>query len=248
MPTNPGIDELADQSKIIIIGTVLTLAASTVQTHPASSHTVVVRVDRIIRMPPALGNLGGRQITVELTAAPGVRVGQRAFFFANGLVYADSLVVKEVGRIDVPPAAAAREALVTQIGEAVQTAPDRVIQRHLTTAQVVVTGKVASIRKVPRPPGSPISEHDPDWRQAVVDVESVESGLPVKQVAVLFPASRDVRWRQSPKFTVGQEGVWILHQHQMAELRAPGYTALHPFDFHPKPQRNRIRALIRGRK
>jgi hypothetical protein len=248
MATESQIDALVDQSKIILVGTVLRLGASTVSTYSPTSHTVIVKVNQVIHAPEALGDLTGQRVTVELTTTPGLAVGQQVAFFANGLVYADSLVVQEVGRLDAPAGPAARQAQVAEIAASVGRTPDRHIQRRLQTADVVVTGKIVSSRKVPRPQGQPISEHDADWREAVIDVQGVESGLPMKQVVLFFPASRDIRWRQAPKFSVGQEGVWILHQHATRELSAPGYTALQPSDFHPKSSRAHMRALIQGRK
>jgi hypothetical protein len=56
-----------------------------------------------------------------------------------------------------------------------------------------------------------------------------------------------VRWRQVPKFSVGQEGVFILQRHRIKELKTPGYLALDPLDFQPKPRRDHIRALIQRR-
>jgi hypothetical protein len=69
----------------------------------------------------------------------------------------------------------------------------------------------------------------------------------MKQLILFFPASRDVRWRQVPKFSVGQEGVFILQRHQIKELKTPGYVALDPLDYHAKPRRDHIRALIQRR-
>ena len=248
MATEPQIGTLVDQSRITFIGTVLQLGASTVPTHTVTSHSVIVYVNRVLRIPPALGNIVGQRITVELTGGPGVVPRQRVIFFANGLVYADSLVVEEVGRVDVPADSAARQARIAEIMDAIQRHPDRVVRKRLATADVVVTGKVVAVRRLPRPLSHRVSEHDPDWHEAVVNVQAVESGLPMKQVAVLFPESRDVRWHTAPKFRVGQEGVWILHQHSLQNVPTPGYTALHPSDFHAKPNRSRIQAIIQGRR
>jgi hypothetical protein len=246
MATDSQIDDLVESSKIIFIGSVQRLASTTIPTHPNSSSTVVVRVNRVLHAPPALGDLIGQQVTVELTGGPGLRVGQQAIFFTNGVVYGDSIVVQEVGRLAVAPDPASQQAQVAAIAAAIKNLPDKHIQARLQAADVVVTGKIVSIKPADRARG-PISEHDPDWREAVLDVESVESGLPMKQLVFFFPASRDVRWRQVPKFSVGQEGVFILQRHQIKELKTPGYVVLHPLDFHPKQRRDHIRALIQRR-
>jgi hypothetical protein len=244
MATESQFDALVEQSSIVFIGQVQRLTATTVPTHLATSHTITVKVGRTLRAPKAIGDLAGQNITVELTVAPGLRVGQERIFFANGLVYGDSIVVQEVGRVEPARPGPQRQAQYDQILAAHQRLPEKQIKRRLQSADVVVTGKVASIRKAPQAPG-PISEHDADWHEAVIDVEAVEHGLPMKQVVVLFPRSRDIRWRHAPKFSVGQEGVWILHRHQIQRARTAGYVALDPADFHPKTRRALVRALIR---
>ena len=247
MANGPQISDLADRSKIVFIGTVQRLGATTVPSQTVTSHTVIVRVNRVFRAPKAVGNLTGEHITVELTGGPGVRLGQQAIFFTNPLIYAVSIVVEETGRVGLPAGQGPRQARITEVANAIRRHPERQILSRAATADVVVTGKVVSVRNVPRPQNQPISEHDPGWKQAVIDVQSVESGLPMKQVVVLFPGSTDVSWYTSPKFSVGQEGVWILHQNSFPGL-PPGYTALHPTDFHPKPRVNQIRAIIQGRR
>ena len=157
MSPDSSIDDLVDHSTIIFIGTVQKLGASNVPGHPATSHSVVVRVDRALRVPPALGDLTAQRITVELTGAPGVRVGQQATFFTNGLVYSDSIVVQEVARRDTPLDTVSRQAHVSEVSGALQRRPDRHLRRRLATADVVVTGKIASIGKPPRTPGSSVA-------------------------------------------------------------------------------------------
>jgi hypothetical protein len=248
MATEPQISDLVDRSKVVFIGTVLRLGASTVPTYSVTSHTVIVNVNRVFKVISALGDLTRQRITVELTGGPGVVPGQRAIFFVNPLVYADSIVVEEVGRVQITDDSADRQQHIAEVTDAIQRHPDRLVRNRLATADVVVTGKVAFVRKTPRPPNQPRGEHDPDWREAVIDVQAVESGLPMKQIVVLFPGSDDRRWHTAPKFRVGQEGVWILHQHTIPDVPTLGYTALNPSDFHPKPSRNRIRAIIQGRR
>jgi hypothetical protein len=246
MATDSQIDDLVERSKIIFIGAVERLASTTIPTHPHSSSTVVVRVSRALHAPPVLGDLTGQRVTVELSGGPGVRVGQQAIFFTNGLVYGDSIVVEEAGRVAFPPDRAGQQAQIAAIAQAIKSLPDKHILQRAQAADLVVTGKVVSIKPADTAPG-PISEHDPDWREALLNVESVESGLPMKQLVFFFPASRDVHWRNVPKFTVGQEGVFILRRQQIKELRTPGYIVLHPLDFHPKARRDHIRALIQRR-
>ena len=109
-----------------------------------------------------------------------------------------------------------------------------------------------------------LSEHDPQWWEAVIDVDDVVAGNVEQegQVTVMYPNSDDVMWRHTPKFQAGQEGVWILHKEQIRALArespaniamhaiavAEGtgaYTALDPMDFQPLDQLDRIKAATR---
>jgi hypothetical protein len=86
-------------------------------------------------------------------------------------------------------------------------------------------------------------------------------------VVVRFPKSNDVRWRSAPKFQTGQQGVFLLHQEEMAggEAKPParaagglrrgavvGPTAATTFmapasaDFQPLDREEDIKSLIRA--
>jgi hypothetical protein len=97
------------------------------------------------------------------------------------------------------------------------------------------------------------------WREAVIEIQSVEKGKPAKknQVVVLFPQSKDVMWYKAPKFQKDQEGAWLLHRNQtqhvevhrwmgaQAAQQGDGYTALNPLDFQPQAQVKQIKQLIK---
>jgi hypothetical protein len=133
-----------------------------------------------------------------------------------------------------------------------QGATDQALRDRLTRAQLVVLGTVTVVRHVEVRPRPPISEHDPDWRDATIKVERPLKGSltpGTDTVHVLFPASRDVRWFQSPKFTQGQVGIFLLH---LGELPAtvipktaePAYTALNALDCQNRDQVSRITRLL----
>ena len=57
-------------------------------------------------------------------------------------------------------------------------------------------------------------------------------------------------WINSPKFKVGDRGIWILQSNQKERgfpvLRVPGLTALDPLDFRPTSDLPRIRGLVKS--
>jgi len=256
--STPPLVEPVSRSDVVFNGTVEETGATTTAAVEATDSTAVVRVDELVRAPSAFDGLVGQRITVLLRAPGSVQEGERATFFVNAAVFADSVAVQEV---DHSPATAAAE-LAPQVSDVIDRLRDGDIRARIATADVVVTGRVAQVRTperaaaaaVPGMPG-PVSEHDPKWMEAVLDVESVLSGsTPEPPVVVLFPASIDVMWVNAPKFHAGQEATWLLHTDQVPEA-APVpesvaavfpavYTALEPGDVLPKEQADRLRGLI----
>lgn len=240
------IPGLVQESRFIFNGTVQRLRAATMPAVPVTEGTAIVRVNQVFESPSVFSHLAGSDITVQLTQPARVRVGQQAIFFANGWLYGNSLAVVEVGRIS---ARTDHEGLRKQITEANQKAADQNLQRRINVAQFVIVGKVSETRPLQeKARQGPVTEHDPDWWEAVIEVQSAEKGkLREKRVTVIFPNSTDEMWIDSPKFRPGQEGIWILQRDQKEKgwpvLRAPGLTALHPLDFHAVNQLDRIRAL-----
>jgi len=105
-------------------------------------------------------------------------------------------------------------------------------------------------------PGRPkrITEHDPDWQEAIIQVEAGLKGARAgEQVVVRFPGSSDVAWVGTPRFAVGQEGTFLLHKDSttgspssmLAGRSVPAYTALHKLDVLSKQDATRVRALIK---
>jgi hypothetical protein len=97
---------------------------------------------------------------------------------------------------------------------------------RFAAADVVVSGRVGELRADPPsgPRGKiqlPITEHDPQWREAVVQVTAVHKGRRVpRSIRVRFPASTDVAWARSPKLHAGQQGTFLLKRD------AAGYTII----------------------
>jgi hypothetical protein len=207
--------------------------------------TVVVRVEEVFQAPASLDNFTGKEITVLLTKPHSVKVGQQLAFFTNGWLYGDGLAVVEVGRVEDPPDS---KTFRRQVADAVQKAADQDLQKRIARAELVIVGVVSSTLIAPeqiRRDG--VTEHDPEWVEAVIQVQSVEKGrLAQSTVSVFYPSSRDVMWYHVPKFRKGQEGIWILHRNEIPGFKIPGLTALDPLDFHSRDQLDRVRRLIKS--
>lgn len=250
MSPTPTVEELSREAKFIFKGTVKERGATTVPEVSVDSRTLIVAVDEIIESPELLRAFADQDITVQLAKGQRITVGQQRIFFTNVWVYGASIAVLCLAHR--APTATAE----AQTKSATAGAHLGAIQERAARAELVITGRVVEIRKVERPAGAPITEHDPGWREAVVKIDSLESGAlhdpAVDEVVVRFAGSDDVKWRESPKFAVNQEGVWMLGDTagdrvaRLAMGERPGrYVAVDAIDFQPKEEVDRVRSLIK---
>ena len=261
-------DSKAD-APFVFEGSVKSLSASNVSAVPADDKAVIVQVDHVRHAPGALAGFAGKEITVRLAPNEKLAAGDHAIFFTEGLVYADHLAVQSMGHD--PLIAVETRAALAGAGPVVQN-----LRRRIDQAHAVVSGRVSEVRAVKAPPApavaarattppeARISEHEPFWNDAVVDVSAVHKGPRQNKVVVRFPTSTDVRWRNAPKFKKGEKGTWLLHTPLHTPLapsaraaRAPAaklklggappaevYTALDPNDFHPAGESSALRAML----
>lgn len=232
-------ESLIRQATFVFVGTVVKLNATTMPEVRATESTAIVRVDEVIEGPGAPPDLKGKEITVQLSQPGSVKEGEQTTFFTKGWLLGNSMAVIEVGRAEAQGAQQVRD----QVSATRQKMADEALQSEMASAEAIVVGTVASMRPASiRHIGS---EHDPDWYEAEITIESVEKGhVSGHTVTVLFPHSDDVMWQDAPKFKQGQEGIWLLHRNQ---VRLPGikdqYTVLKPLDFQSRENLERIRAL-----
>jgi hypothetical protein len=245
--TGAQLDRLVRSSNLIFIGTVEKLGAATTTEVVADKNTAIVTVEEVYTPTAGLGDLRKRSITVQLNPKRPAQPGERAVFFANGVAYGRGVVVREVDRLKFKDKAA----LDKEITAALARRDDQKLVQRITRANLVVVGKVVAVHPAKQAKQSNTSEHDPNWHEAVVELRSVERGkYQGKQLTILFPASLDELWAQSPKFKDGQEGLWILQKDQKekgpARLRLAGYTALDALDFQPPDRIETVRRLAKS--
>jgi len=265
MPSSSSPDALAQEARFVFKGTVQKLKAATMGGIPVDNRTAVVRVDEVIHAPEALSHYAGQNITVLLAGKKKFKKGQQAVFYANGLVFGESVAVQAVDHHDVGKTPAA---MAVAGGDPVKNLAVRDIQARLTSADVILSGRVTSVRvpsdvvaaKSAKSAGladptvtGPISEHDPVWRIGEIQVDQVHQGTHTGKTAeVRFPDSQDVMWHDAPKFHPGQEGFFILHKSEKVKVAAKSaptkdageYVAFHPVDFQPFDEPGGIRNLI----
>ncbi len=252
---------LAGKSSIIFSGTVSQLAATSFTGVPKSAQTIVVKVDSVEKKPAAVSLKKGDSVTVEVKDASAFQEGTRARFYTDGWIFGAGVAVKELGHElggaaePVPATSAAKPS-----GQGNDEIGDQELMERMKTSDYVVVGRVTDVRKwnVPKPKsGAPsrVTEHDPDWHEAVVEVQSVLKGGKVKgnKVIVLFPNRNDVAWVSSPKFAKNQRGIFCLNRDQSTGAAGSSggqlanvYTCLGHGDALPISEEARVRLLLKN--
>lgn len=251
---------LMGKASIVFAGTVSQLAATSFADVPKSAQTIVVRVDAILKKPPAVSLKKGDSVTVEVKDASAFQEGTQATFYADGWIFGSGVAVKELGHV-LGEAAPASAAGVSAHGQGQDQLSDQELIDRMNASDFIVVGRVTDVRKWNAPKtksGSPlrVTEHDPDWHEAVVEIQSVLKGGQVKgnKVVVRFPNHDDVAWARSPKFTKNERGIFCLNHDTAtgAPMTKVGskdvnvYTCLGHGDALPLSEEARVRALLKN--
>ena len=128
------------------------------------------------------------------------------------------------------------------------------LRAQIASADAVVLGEVIEIHPLAGTSNYPVgrvSEHQPDWHEAVLKVSSVIKGSPGEQMVIRFPISRDIAWYRAPKLQVGQQGVFMLtldrvtgtSESTFAGRLVSAYTALQPGDVLSPSEADRVRTI-----
>jgi hypothetical protein len=223
---------LAD-SDVIFEGTVTQPGGSTVPNMTTEDHRAIVSI-RTLYAPSSGPLVGLAEVTLFGRAAP-FQTGEHAIFAAQSAIIGKGVALRYAGQLARIPTDLAR-----LIDAAKARVADHALAARLTGAPLVVLGTVTAVSAGPAP--TSISEHNPVWNVATVEVEATLKGEAPRQVEVLFPTSRDLRWYARRRFKLGDRGVFVL-QRAPTGLGAR-YTALDALDFQPPDRADALRAQI----
>ena len=198
---------------------------------PPNSNPAVIRVERVFRAAPALGNQQGQLITL-MRAAPGPmpEADGDLVYFSNPVLYGETLAVREIAHLRVPDDV---DELSAVLQRAIEGADMDTLRQHLASATAVVVGKVVETRSAASPDRIPFSEHDPDWWIATIHVARSLKGRVKGDIRVRYANSRDVAWYRAPKPLEGQEAIFVLHEDAARDAGGVALAILHPEDLLP---------------
>ena len=257
MPSRAQTSDLVKKASMIFVGTVVKLQAVSFEGVQASRKTAVVKVDRVIEKPAAIVLTGGQQVTVELKDPSKFNEGTRATFYTQGWILGQGIALKEVGH-EVSPVTVSLQPgqAETRVAQQRQKQQEEELRVRIKSADMVVAGRVVSVRQAAVAAGGKkfITEHDPNWQEATIKVESAIKGASgVENVVVRFPGSEDVLYYNLPKFKAEQEGVFLLKKDvvtglpkaMMGTVQVDAYVAQKPLDLLPKADTSRVMRLMK---
>ncbi len=255
---------LASRSPIVVLGTVAKVNASEEPHLAPTPSTVIIRVRRMFAGSEFAGDLSGQTATVILSKPGSVQRGATAYFFGNPRFIGKTVTIADDG--ELPATASASGAPPAALARGIQARRDAPILARLAKATAVFRGIVERVRAIEAESMNakrrPRDEHDPDWQLAQVRVTTAWRGA--KQgsvVAVVFPASGDILWLNSPKLATGKEVLVLAHPPQQEDelplLRATGVLPIveeqhalvvsQPYDVLQPADEQRLVGLLRAR-
>jgi len=227
-------------AEYVFIGKVVKRGAATMPQVPLSAAVTIVEVDDVYRAPSAMRFLAAQPITVVTRDAKSPRTGQLVVFLANGWLYGKSIAMLEVAHESLDfDRARLSEHLMNEDAKAA----DDALRERLRLADVVAAGRVVATRQLPFNLAG-ASEHSPYWSEATIETLSFEKGAGGSELRFLYASSRDIKWSRSPKPSVGEEGVWLLHRQYVREVREQALTLLDRLDAQPIAALERVRAFL----
>jgi hypothetical protein len=246
---------VARTAPFVFFGTVRRPGGSNVELLASDEYpSAIVRVEEVIAAPEAVGDLTGRDITVQLSGSDSPARNSRYLFLATSLHFGDEIAVTEVGR--VPSRRQAEDGLRRAVIDERLREIDEALAERLRLATSIVYGVVQRIEPVMPEgagPAEAVGEADPRFRAAVLRVWRTLKGAPDAEPHVVFPFPRTQKWSEVPLFVEGVEGVWILQGAggqtiAAGKVKIPeipnGFTALDLLDFHAPGMLGRIELLL----
>jgi hypothetical protein len=201
----------------------------------------VVRVHELLAGPPAFKPFVGKDITVLLREPRNTLEGEERVFFSTAWKIGEDVAVIELG--SYVTSAAVAQGLASDVQNIRVLDADEKLKARLDRAEAVVAGRVSAVRPGKR--GKGLSEHDPEWAEAEIEVEEVLKGSAGPKVTILFPASQDVMWYRVPKPKVDTRGVWILNSGLTGAPSPKQIGLASPEGFLPFTERPRVKRLIK---
>lgn len=233
------------KSDFIFRGQIRILHTSTIDS-PDAEEMGVVRVTDIIQSPQNLAGSRGRDVTVRFSDIGSMSVADDLLLFTTIAFLGDEIGLTELASQPWDETRLTAAALQEDLVQTMKEHEANVLREQVRASDVVVLGTV--MRTTPRKAEvGRDTEHDPQWTEAIVQVEEQMQGDPAETVSFLFSASNDVAWFAAPKFNEGDRGVFMLKTHENVTHAKNVLAVIHKTEFRTdRTEIDRVRELARG--
>ena len=212
------LDKLVAGTTLIFKAKVLVLHTVTTEEDDVTDAGVVV-VSEIIEAPEAFQNISGQEVTVHFTEINKMSVGEERIFFTDPYWIGESIGVREIGSIAKDDKLYENKEISSYIKQARDKQSDEQLRKTLKESTLVVSGRVMRVN-VPEGYQRMATEHDPEWKEAEIQVdEFIKGKAEGKTVKILFASTKDMMFLESPKFKEGDEGIFIAESTDTATLK-----------------------------
>jgi hypothetical protein len=209
-------------------------------------------VDSVLDKPKAAVLSSGDYITIVSKDASPLHPGIHGTFYTAGWIYGEGIAVHEIARelpndpADPPDPVQKKE----EVMQARKATSDSELRAQIQNSDAVIIGTVKDVKPAEMP--APVTEHDPQWQEAVIHADSAIKGpSTTMDFIVHFPASIDVVWYEAPKLKLGQEGVFFLKEDTVSgrptvvihNAKIHAYTVLSPDAVLSMEETQRVRSL-----
>lgn len=169
----------------------------------------IVQVTELIEVPAGLKGLALKQVSVRFLNIGRVKEGEQYLFFTDPYYFGQEVGVEE--KYLVPASDSLyRSNIRLLIASAKNEKENRDLKQLVAGANMIFEGKVVRIRDIPYA-NKGMSEHDPMWKEAEIQVTDDVKNAGDRTVKVVFASSKDVMFYGAPKPKLGETGLFVLN-------------------------------------
>ena len=234
-----------EKSDYIFSGTITKQSASTMPKYVKEEEASIVKVDKVLKSSEGHENFEGMEITVILNDEQQTKFkkGFRGIFFTKTWLFGNSLAVL-VNAVEQDKSTI--ENVQKEIIQFQENQEYKSLESRVNLADLIVYGKVEKIKDMEPKRQSFETEHDPNYKLAIISTKEVlKKSTSLDTINVYFASSDDIQWYRSPKLIVGDEGIFLLRDATNIFKEKESYTLLHPHDFQNSTKLEDIKKILK---
>lgn len=244
---------MLEASEFVLTGTIVEPGGSNVKSLPPSQETAVMRVNSIAEGAPDQRIISPLDdVTLIFPQPEPWRSGTRVIVFARTSIVGERIALSVLQSSD-PGAGDDISAITARIPELKRSREADALRQRLAGAEAIVLGRF-SRRLDAADEMDVLSEHHPQLKAAVIEVDEQLSGTPVPSpLIVRYATARDKFWKGAPNLELGvTPHIYVLRLVEPYSERrfdiggsvTRVYTLLDPADLLPATDLERIREII----